>query len=38
MYFAGEHTCAGFWGYMEGALRSGMLAAERVQKAIASSR
>ncbi len=37
MYFAGEHTCAGFWGYMEGALRSGMLAAERIQKAIAES-
>lgn len=30
MYFAGEHVCAGFWGYMEGALRSGMLAAERI--------
>jgi monoamine oxidase len=34
MFFAGEHTSAGFWGYMEGALRSGMLAAERIHQAI----
>ncbi|MDP9077295.1 MAG: FAD-dependent oxidoreductase [Bacteroidota bacterium] len=34
MFFAGEHTSAGFWGYMEGALRSGMLAAERIHQAV----
>jgi monoamine oxidase len=34
LFFAGEHTCAGFWGYMEGALQSGWLAAERINQAV----
>lgn len=28
--FAGEHTCPGFVGYMEGALRSGVMLAQRM--------
>jgi len=31
LFFAGEHTCAGFWGFMEGALRSGKIAAENIR-------
>lgn len=28
LYFAGEHTCPAFYGYMEGALQSGLAAAK----------
>jgi len=31
--FAGEHTVMAFFGYMEGALESGLLAADRIKKA-----
>jgi monoamine oxidase len=30
LYFAGEHACMAFFGYMEGALQSGRLAAEAI--------
>jgi monoamine oxidase len=37
MFFAGEHTCPAFYGYMEGALQSGKMAAAALLKvAIAS--
>lgn len=32
--FAGEHTCPAFYGYMEGALESGFLAAHQILAAI----
>jgi monoamine oxidase len=35
MFFAGEHTCFAYFGYMEGALQSGQLAASTILKAIA---
>jgi monoamine oxidase len=30
LYFAGEHTCLPFFGYMEGALQSGARAANAI--------
>jgi monoamine oxidase len=33
LYFAGEHTCLPFFGYMEGALQSGLRTGEAVLKA-----
>lgn len=30
LFFAGEHTCMAFYGYMEGALESGLYAAARI--------
>ncbi|HKP11883.1 MAG TPA: FAD-dependent oxidoreductase [Blastocatellia bacterium] len=33
MYFAGEHTCPAFFGYMEGALMSGHIVANRILQA-----
>lgn len=33
LFFAGEHTCAGYWGFMEGALKAGKIAAENIWKA-----
>jgi monoamine oxidase len=33
MYFAGEHTCPAFVGYMEVALQSGVRAASAIMKA-----
>ncbi|HTB32475.1 MAG TPA: FAD-dependent oxidoreductase, partial [Bacteroidia bacterium] len=30
LYFAGEHTCTAFFGYMEGALQSGMRVAKKL--------
>ncbi|QEC44627.1 flavin monoamine oxidase family protein [Pseudobacter ginsenosidimutans] len=35
IYFAGEHCCEKFQGFMEGGARTGKLAAEAMQKAIA---
>lgn len=35
MFFAGEHTCFAYMGYMEGALQSGCKAAEAVLNAAA---
>jgi monoamine oxidase len=35
MYFAGEHTCFAYFGYMEGALQSGQRAASSILKAVA---
>ncbi|WP_164735246.1 flavin monoamine oxidase family protein [Pseudoflavitalea rhizosphaerae] len=35
IYFAGEHCCEMFQGFMEGGARTGKLAAEAMQKAIA---
>jgi monoamine oxidase len=32
LYFAGEHTCYAFTGYMEGALQSGIRVAEQLAK------
>ena len=32
--FAGEHTCPAFYGYMEGALESGLLAADRILESM----
>ena len=32
IFFAGEHTCMAFFGYMEGALQSGVMAAQRIAK------
>jgi monoamine oxidase len=31
IYFAGEHTCAPYIGYMEGALQSGCIAAADIR-------
>jgi monoamine oxidase len=31
IHFAGEHTCMAFFGYMEGALQSGLRAAQRIR-------
>ena len=33
LYFAGEHVCLPFFGYMEGALQSGLRAAESILRA-----
>jgi monoamine oxidase len=33
LFFAGEHTCLAFFGYMEGALQSGVFAAKRIIEA-----
>ncbi|MBC1224815.1 FAD-dependent oxidoreductase, partial [Nostoc sp. UCD120] len=30
IFFAGEHTCTAFFGYMEGALQSGLIAAQKI--------
>jgi len=38
LFFAGEHACPGFWGFMEGALRSGIIAAKNIQQAAAKDR
>ena len=35
LYFAGEHTCFAYFGYMEGALQSGRRAASAIRRAIA---
>jgi monoamine oxidase len=35
MYFAGEHTCFAYFGYMEGALQSGQRAAAAIRRAVA---
>ena len=35
MFFAGEHTCFAYFGYMEGALQSGKRAASAILAAIA---
>lgn len=32
-FFAGEHTCLAFFGYMEGALRSGVLCSKKIIEA-----
>ena len=32
LYFAGEHTCPAYVGYMEGALQSGVRAASAILK------
>ncbi len=37
LFFAGEHTCPAFYGYMEGALQSGQTAAAAVLKAATAS-
>lgn len=34
MFFAGEHTCFAYIGYMEGALQSGQRAANDILAAI----
>lgn len=34
LIFAGEHTCPAFYGFMEGALESGSIAAARVCEAV----
>ncbi|AJA60385.1 MULTISPECIES: flavin monoamine oxidase family protein [Bradyrhizobium] len=34
LFFAGEHTCFAYFGYMEGALQSGQTAAAAIIKAI----
>ncbi|UPK34886.1 FAD-dependent oxidoreductase [Bradyrhizobium sp. 186] len=34
LFFAGEHTCFAYFGYMEGALQSGTAAAAAVIRAI----
>lgn len=33
LFFAGEHTCLAFFGYMEGALRSGVLCSNKIIEA-----
>jgi monoamine oxidase len=38
MYFAGEHTCFAYYGYMEGALQSGHKAGSAILRAIKRSR
>jgi len=37
LFFAGEHTCFAYIGYMEGALQSGHRAASAVRRAIEAS-
>lgn len=37
MFFAGEHTCFAYFGYMEGALQSGQKAAADIIKTIATA-
>jgi monoamine oxidase len=34
LFFAGEHTCPAYYGYMEGALQSGKLAAARILQMV----
>ncbi|WP_426611634.1 flavin monoamine oxidase family protein [Bradyrhizobium sp. McL0616] len=34
LFFAGEHTCFAYFGYMEGALQSGQAAADAIIRAI----
>lgn len=34
LFFAGEHTCPAFYGYMEGALQSGKTAAARILQRV----
>lgn len=34
LFFAGEHVCLPFFGYMEGALESGVMAAQRILRRI----
>jgi monoamine oxidase len=34
LVFAGEHTCPAFYGYMEGALESGLLAADQILQSM----
>jgi monoamine oxidase len=34
LFFAGEHTCPAYYGYMEGALQSGKTAAARILRRI----
>jgi len=34
LYFAGEHTCTAFFGYMEGGLQSGMRVAKKIMDEI----
>ena len=34
LFFAGEHTCPAYYGYMEGALQSGKLTAARILQRI----
>ena len=38
MFFAGEHTCFAYFGYMEGALQSGRRAASTIRRTIARER
>jgi monoamine oxidase len=38
MFFAGEHTCFAYFGYMEGALQSGQIAASAVLKTASGQR
>jgi monoamine oxidase len=38
MFFAGEHTCFAYFGYMEGALQSGQIAASAVLKTASRQR
>lgn len=38
MYFAGEHTCFAYFGYMEGALQSGLNAGTAIIRAIRRER
>ncbi|MDZ8029286.1 MAG: FAD-dependent oxidoreductase [Nostoc sp. DedQUE11] len=33
LFFAGEHTCLAFFGYMEGALRSGVICSKKILEA-----
>ena len=35
LFFAGEHTCFAYFGYMESALQSGRRAADDIRRAIA---
>ncbi|MDN5003572.1 flavin monoamine oxidase family protein [Bradyrhizobium sp. GCM10027634] len=37
LFFAGEHTCFAYFGYMEGALESGRTAAAAIIRAVAAS-
>jgi monoamine oxidase len=37
LFFAGEHTCPAFYGYMEGALQSGQIAAKVLLNAAIAS-
>jgi hypothetical protein len=38
IFFAGEHTCFAYFGYMEGALQSGQIAASAVLKTASRQR